>query len=58
LLLEYYKSPQQFPNIKREDIERMIRMILLTYGAALKLKALTEDMKRDASRMESKRLKF
>jgi hypothetical protein len=33
-------------------------MILLTYGAALKLKALTEDMKRDASRMESKRLKL
>ena len=48
LLSEYYKLPQQFPNIKREDIECMI---LLTYGAALKLKYQTEDIKRDASRI-------
>ena len=53
LLLEYYKSPQQFsqqhPNTKmgREDI---ILMTQLTHNAALKLHAQVEDLKLDISR--------
>jgi regulator of replication initiation timing len=53
LLLEYYKSSQQFseqhPNIKigRENI---ILMTQLTHNAALKLHYQVEDMKHDISR--------
>jgi regulator of replication initiation timing len=43
-LLEYYKSPQRFPEIERENI---IRMTLLTRNAALKLHLQVEHMKRD-----------
>jgi predicted glycoside hydrolase/deacetylase ChbG (UPF0249 family) len=44
LLLEHYKSPQQFPDIPmiREDI---IRLTQLTHNAALKLHHQVEDMK-------------
>jgi light-regulated signal transduction histidine kinase (bacteriophytochrome) len=48
LLSEHYESSQQ---LKKEHIDFMIPAI---YRTALKLKYLTEDMKRDASRMESK----
>jgi hypothetical protein len=51
LLLEHYKSPQQFsqqfPDIGREDI---IRLTQFTHNATLKLHLQVEDMKLDLSR--------
>ena len=57
VLLEYFKSPQQFsqqcPDIGGEDL---IRIAQVTHNAALKLHYQVEDMKKlDVSRVENKR---